>query len=154
MGHLTATSSLPSTFFARCSQSLWDLVSDFSSVTDGDTTCASPCLLRCHSLDTSSRRTTECHTVFSAPILPRPVLSSHCGACLSKVRWPFFAAQLGLAAATFLLSTPHARTWLPISSDWTILACFNSIFLTSCGQTPPMSTATCPSNTKVFHCGH
>ena len=35
--------------------------------------------------------------------------------------------------------------------QWTILACFNSIFFTSCGQTTLISTATCSSNSKLHH---
>ena len=36
----------------------------------------------------------------------------------------------------------------------TILACFSCIFFMSCGQTTLMPTATCPSNSKVCHCGN
>ena len=34
------------------------------------------------------------------------------------------------------------------------LACFKSIFITSCGQTYLMSTLTCPAKVQVSHCGH
>ena len=50
-------------------------------------------------------------------LLPQPT-SSLCGACLSTIRLSFFAAQLGLAPATLLLSTPHtsclAAHFLPV----------------------------------------
>ena len=36
----------------------------------------------------------------------------------------------------------------------TILACLQSIFFTSFVQTTHMCPATCPSNSKVCHCGH
>ena len=86
-------------------------------MTDSGTACASLCLLFCYTLCTSSRPTNQCRTILSAPILlPQPVSSSHVGACLSTLRWSFFAAQVGLAPATLCPSTLHTHAVLPISS--------------------------------------
>ena len=49
--------------------------------------------------------------------------------------------------------TPHSCLAVHFFQQ-AILACFSSIFFTSCGQTTLMSTATCPSNSKVQHSGH
>ena len=65
-------SSIPSTFRTSLPflKSLWDRVSGFlPSVTDNGTACACPCPVPCCSLDTSFRRTIQCHTVLS-PLVP------------------------------------------------------------------------------------
>ena len=76
----------------------------------------------------------------------RQASSSQCGTCPSETRWSSFAAKPGLVPAT-LLSTPHTRVRLPISSNRP-LWCFRSIFFTSCGLTTLMSTTACPRTAR------
>ena len=68
--------------------------------------------------------------------------------------WYSFAASPGLAPAKLLLfNSSHSCVAVHLLQK-TILACSSSILFTSCGQTTLMSTATCPSNSKVCHCSH
>ena len=82
---------------------------------------------------------------------PSKASSSHFGACLSNLRWSAFEGQLRLALATLFPSTLHTHALLPMSSSrpsWSV----SETSFSSCGQTTLMSTATCPSNSKVCHC--
>ena len=95
-----------------CPQSLWDLVSAFSPRRN----MAQPVLLRALFLVTAStlflRPTNHCHRVLSAPILLPPVfLITFWCACLSTLRWSFFAATLCVVPSTLLLTIPHTRVW-------------------------------------------
>ena len=126
----------------------WDLVSDFPSMTDNGTAWCSPCLKPCHGLDTFVRSDpTQCRTYFHAqpPLHDQP-----------PHQWVHVCTRCVGAPSQ------HGLNWLPtISSNsshscvaahfflQTILACFKSIFFTSCGTPPPA-----PSNSKVCHCGH
>ena len=125
----------------------------FRGMTDSGTACVFPCLPLCYSLYTSSRPTNQCYIIFSAPILlPRPVSSPHVRVC---PRFESFPSQHSLDRSSHTPSFHSSHLlWLPISSNETNLACFRSIFFTSCRQTTLMSTATGPSNNKVRHCGH
>ena len=77
------------------------------------TPCVFPSLLHCHILDTSFRQTNQCCTSFSARIFrPRPVFSSHSGACQSTPHC-FFLRRM--VPAKLLPSTPRTRVWPPIS---------------------------------------
>ena len=86
-----------------------------------------------YSLCTSFRPTNECRTVFSAPILlSRPTCPRF--VCLSSKH------SLDRLQPYSLPSAPHARALPSTLFQWTILACFKSIFFTSCGQITLMST--------------
>ena len=121
-----------------------------------DTICTSPCLLLCCILDTSFRLTNRCRIIFSAPnLLAQQAFASHYGACLSTLHD---------------FSSHHSLKWTQTNSFFQLLTLVfgcplspldrsglfqkHFLYILRSGQSTLMSTATCPSNIKVCHCGH
>ena len=97
----------------------------------------------------------QCHTIFSAPnLLPRPVSSSHYGALFVHTSCVVLRS-IAWIGSTHALSFNSSNSCFPAHLfQQTILACFRSIFFTSCGRTTLIFTAICPSNNNVCHSGH
>ena len=127
------------------------------------TPCVFPSLLHCHILDTSFRQTNQCRTSFSAPIFrPRPVFSSHSGACQSTPHWfflrskawngssqtPSFNSSHSCLATYFPCLVSEAKTSRPAGK---LLTCRFWRLLDLVNRTPSHVTFSCVSQ-HTFQC--
>ena len=90
---------------------------------------------------------------FSAPILlPRPVFSSHCGACLSTIRWYSFAVWPGLAPVqnSFFQLLTFVFRCLILAMD----QLQKHILQGAAGRPPSCPQAPAPQVTRACRCGH